>query len=385
MCAIEILIDFMKATVLIIGAGLSGLATAFRLEEAGIDYCIVDARNRPGGRIISHAFSKASTAAVDMGPSWFWPGQAAFSELIAHLGLERFIFPQFSQGLSVIEYAGGLIQRETDSASMAGSLRIVGGMQCVVDALISRLDSKRVYLAAKANSIRQKSDGIHTSLSIDVERSADGETGDTQPRNITSEYVVLALPPRVAAEHIQFEPSLPASSIKQLRQTPTWMAAQAKLVVTYSEPFWRAKGLSGDAFSQLGPLTEIHDASSHTGEQAALFGFVGVPPHQRRDAQTEIKRAAIEQLARLFGPEAGKPIDMHYKDWATDTLTCIAEDLQSARAAPVSFELSWWNDKLIWAGSETANRNTHANGYLVGAVESANRVSAYLVGLLTKA
>ncbi len=42
-----------SGSVVIIGAGLSGLSVAMLLEERGIDVTVVEARNRPGGRIVT--------------------------------------------------------------------------------------------------------------------------------------------------------------------------------------------------------------------------------------------------------------------------------------------------------------------------------------------
>ena len=43
----------MKTDVLIAGCGLAGLYLAHRLEQAGIDNLVVEARNRLGGRVLS--------------------------------------------------------------------------------------------------------------------------------------------------------------------------------------------------------------------------------------------------------------------------------------------------------------------------------------------
>jgi monoamine oxidase len=43
----------MKQSVVIIGAGISGLYAAMLLEKAGVDYVILEARDRTGGRVLS--------------------------------------------------------------------------------------------------------------------------------------------------------------------------------------------------------------------------------------------------------------------------------------------------------------------------------------------
>ena len=57
-----------------------------------------------------------------------------------------------------------------------------------------------------------------------------------------------------------------------MQNIPTWMGYSAKCVVEFETAFWKEEGLSGFAFSHLGPLGEIHDAC--TEETAAIFGFL---------------------------------------------------------------------------------------------------------------
>lgn len=352
----------MHTTVLVVGAGLSGLLTAHWLTSNGVSVRIVEARPSLGGRILSHPFQGGEAAAVDMGPSWFWPGQPGMQSLIDELGLRAFVYEQYSQGLSVMEYASGEIQHSKGGASMAGSCRLKGGMGKLIDSLASSLDADHIHVSANVIGICDHQDGLVTSVSLQ---------GSVQ--SIKSDFVVLALPPRVVASSIRFEPDLPAAYQQALEQTPTWMAAQAKCVAIYSSAFWRSRNFSGDGFSQLGPLTEIHDASTDDERHAALFGFVGVPEHVRRGQQAAVKQAVVEQLVRMFGEPARTPLAVHLKDWAGDPQTCTALDLQPATRAAPGFDLTQWGGKLVWAGSETASHSLHANGYLEGAVETANR------------
>ncbi|UJR19495.1 hypothetical protein I4U23_022624 [Adineta vaga] len=54
--------------VLIIGAGLSGLEAARILEQKGIDYLLLEGRNRSGGRVLS--YRSQSGHMLDMGATW---------------------------------------------------------------------------------------------------------------------------------------------------------------------------------------------------------------------------------------------------------------------------------------------------------------------------
>ena len=55
--------------VIIIGAGLSGLATAYQLKEAGTSFKVLEAQNRIGGRIQT-IHGKENTP-MEMGATWF--------------------------------------------------------------------------------------------------------------------------------------------------------------------------------------------------------------------------------------------------------------------------------------------------------------------------
>ena len=82
----------MNHPVLVIGGGLAGLTAARLLHRAGIDFQLLEARNRLGGRILSTDASGAvSDDGFDLGPSWFWPGmQPRMAAFVEELGLSYF-------------------------------------------------------------------------------------------------------------------------------------------------------------------------------------------------------------------------------------------------------------------------------------------------------
>src|SRR4051794_38286232 len=93
----------MQHSVVIVGGGLAGLAAARMIDLAGLDFHLVEARERLGGRVFSaDASGQVSNDGFDLGPSWFWPDmQPGLAKLVEDLGLPT--FAQNSDGDVVIE------------------------------------------------------------------------------------------------------------------------------------------------------------------------------------------------------------------------------------------------------------------------------------------
>jgi monoamine oxidase len=387
----------MDVEILVIGAGLSGLHTAYKLEKTGYNYRVIEARNRLGGRILSHSYSSsyannelkdnelitneentANNSAFDLGPSWFWPGQTRLELLAKELKLNNDIFEQYSKGAAIYEDAQGKLEKNAFGISMEGSYRLQGGLSQFTLGLAQHIPQEKILSNTVVTDLEYENNKVITKF-----------TNDGNKETIRSSLVVLALPPRNAMANIQFKPSLESSRVTELSGIPTWMASQAKFVAVYEKPFWREQGFSGDAISQLGPLREIHDASNNGGKENeavketnknnetgyALFGFVGIPASYRAGNQQQIIDACIQQLVRLFGEDAASPIHVSWKDWSTEKFTSTPEDQFSNNHVNHSLQtFSEWNDQLIWSGTETAEVD-HArnNGYLEGALESSMR------------
>jgi len=346
----------MHTDILIVGGGLSGLALADKLQQAGRDFVLVEARDRLGGRI---DVLRDGGSAFDLGPSWFWPGQPRMDAMARRLGLT--VFAQHAAGELSYEDENGAVQRGVGYASMEGSYRIEGGMMALVAALASQIAPPRLRLDAPVAEIDQS--GIVT--------FANGDT-------ITAERIVLAIPPRVIAT-IKITPDFDAAVQQSLINIPTWMGGQAKFVATYARPFWRQQGLSGDAMSRHGPMVEIHDASAKDGTPGALFGFIGVPAAQRDGQSVALRTACIAQFGRLFGPEALTPQKIELRDWAYAPQTATALDHQPPGGHPhyglPSALRNLWQGKLIMGSTEIASQ---FGGFLEGALTAAEDVAMKL-------
>jgi len=350
----------MQTDILIAGAGLSGLALASALHNAGVSCLLAEARGRVGGRMLTLEKTCAGIGVIhaDIGPSWIWPGQARVASLLRQLNIG--VFEQYSAGRLVYEDELGQVRRDLDYSTMAGSLRVAGGIARLTRELAARLPDGTLRLSHPLTRIRRLDQGYAVSLGH----------GDSQ-LEVQARKVVLAIPPRVIVNKIEFEPALDARVSADLQSIPTWMAGHAKLFALYPRPFWREAGLSGDGISRRGPLMEIHDASPADAEYGALFGFVGVPVGAPTRAEKPLIQAAVAQLQRMFGPETAAPLDVLLKDWARDEYTATAADSATTShpqyGTPATLA-ALAQQGLVFASSEMAPQ---FGGFVEGALEAA--------------
>lgn len=80
--------------VVVVGAGLAGLAAARRLQAAGSTVVVVEARGRVGGR--TERGTLADGQWIELGGQWIGPTQDRMYELVRELGLET--IPTYNDG-----------------------------------------------------------------------------------------------------------------------------------------------------------------------------------------------------------------------------------------------------------------------------------------------
>lgn len=357
----------------IIGGGLCGLALANALERQGRSYVLFEARARLGGRILSVPSATAGMA-LDLGPTWFWPDiHPRITQLVAELGLQS--FPQHDSGeVLALKEAEGKLESLGGQPVHNGAQRLAGGMATLVEALAERLPAERLRLEQVLTAVENRGD--HVALHF-----RDGDA----VKVVEACRVVLAVPPRVLEEQVRFDPAPDESLYQTLRETPTWMAGEAKALIAYPKPFWREAGLSGNAFArhEQAALGEIFDASGAEEGKAALGGFVALSAEHRESFKLGMPMLIRSQLVQFFGTEAEQG-ELHYRDWATEPHTCSRLDRERPDEHPeyANPRLSrpYWEGKLLFGSSETAR---YGGGYLEGALEAAVRLQAQLPVLPT--
>lgn len=353
----------VEVEVAIIGAGISGLIAAHQLTGAGVHVAVLEARDQPGGRVRS-ARDAAGQVVGDLGPTWVWPDvQPVAAAWLARLGLET--FAQFEDGLAIVELDLARAPARTRLPRQDGSVRLVGGTQALIDRLIAGLPAGTIVTGAPVTEIDARSARIVASL------------GRGAQARIVAAGLVVAVPPRIAAHQLTWQPRLPPVLTAALAATPTWMAPHAKVVIRYASPFWRERGLSGRIASRVGPMVEVHDHCGARGEPAALFGFLGWPHHVRKQRGAKLAADVAAQLARCFGEDAPAPVAITIEDWATDPWVAEAADLAGdgghPEVGPSVLRQAHMDGRVWFAAAETAALSP---GLIEGAMAAGERAAA---------
>ncbi|NIP98529.1 MAG: NAD(P)-binding protein [Akkermansiaceae bacterium] len=346
----------MTPPTIIIGGGLSGLYAARLLHAREESFLVLEARSEWGGRIRTEL---RGGCPFDLGPSWFWPDlNPRMARLVRELNLSH--HGQNTRGDALIEEPGGTIRRQAHrEIDPRNARRLAGGSHTLIEALLPALPADCLLPGHRVTSLERHD--AHVSITA---TTTNGE------RSFTATRVIIALPPRLLAHTITITPSLPSPLTASLRNTPTWMAGDAKFFATYNRPFWRENDLSGTAYCESGPLSESHDASL-PGGPGALLGFLIPAPAERSALGEALVPLCLEQLARLFGPAAATPLDVLFMDWAKESFTATPLDLplveHPAYGLPECTR-GLWDDRLRLAGTESAPEH---GGHLEGALEAA--------------
>jgi monoamine oxidase len=359
--------DTETVDIIIIGGGLSGMYAASLLAPTQPSLVLLEARSRVGGRILCPEYQGFF---ADLGPSWYWPMMnPRINALIRVLNLKG--YPQFESGLGRFQAKDGHAETIAGYPMEPPAWRIAGGMMSLVEGLRARIPNGVIRLNHPVCEIERLDDGVRVTVGC----------LDHEPRcRLKASRIILALPPRLAARTILFTPELPYDLAQAMLRASTWMAGHAKFFALYEQADWRKFGLSGQGFSLCGPLGEIHDASSETNRPYGLTGFVGIPA-LRRNGEDAMVQAILAQLSHLYGPAAGQPLSVYYKDWAREAFTATEYDMRSAHNhpefLPPSGKTSFWDGAVHFAGTETAD---YLGGYLEGALASGERAASAAIG-----
>lgn len=340
--------------VVVIGAGVSGLAVARGIVAGNRTVTVLEARDRVGGRL-------DSIDGLDLGASWFWPNEPRVRSLVSELGVA--VHEQHLHGNA--RYHDPVGARDLDGNPLdVASFRFSNGADSLARAMATSLPDGTVQLATAVDRISVGSAGVVI------------HAGDVAVR---SEHVVVALPPSLAVQSLSFDPPLPDDVGALASHTPVWMGGTTKVVVRYTDAFWRRRGWSGSAISHIGPMRELHDMSGPDGVPAAIFGFVSAGSD---DEPTVSRARVIAQMVALFGPEAATAESVEIRDWSKEPFTSpvgVARRTRYDLFGHPTFQIPAMDGRLHWASTETSAQFAgHIEGALVAAERAVATITAGL-------
>lgn len=344
--------------ILIIGAGLSGLLTAYRLKQHGIPFKLLEARSRLGGRI--NTVYGAENTPVEMGATWFGDYHKHLVALLEELGIEY--FEQYMKGTVFFQPISTSPPQSIRIPSQPPSYRISGGSSNLINTLCQKLDANDVLLNQAVKEIKFLNNSIQV---ITEEEVFEGTK------------VVLAIPPKLWANKILFVPSLPDNLMNLARETHTWMEDSIKVALTYKEAFWQQENISGTLFSNTGPVTELYDHCNHERSSYAVCGFINSA--YKNLTYKERRVSVINQLKSVFGSKAEDFIDYKECIWSEEENTSEAASIplypHQNNGNPI-FNQSFFEGRLLISSAEVS---PESSGYMDGAVYSANSISQKII------
>jgi monoamine oxidase len=400
--------------VIVVGAGVAGLAAAYELGRAGKKVEILEARDRPGGRILTEhvpgapplelgaefihgrpratlAITKRARLAVARadGEHWMWSagklrkGDARMERATAAYGnveppdrpirdvlRERLHGEDLRQGLGYAEafYAADPARASAlsigvmvDDSSVAGGdrlNRLADGYAGLVDHMVRRLADHpvRLRLSTPVKAIRWRRGWV----------SVDG---------LEARQLVITVPLPLLGQ-LRFAPKLRARPWEALEQGNV-----VKVVLRFRRDSWVGRGrwmflhsrLAFASFWRVGPVGATTLVAWAAGRKAdAMRGF----SHAQRVTR------ALNTLARLLDVSAARlraELDgASSVDWAEDPWARGAYAVVPVGKLPAQRALSEpVDDTLFFAGEHT---HVERSGSVHGAIESGVRAAKQVLG-----
>ncbi len=423
--------------VVIIGAGLAGLTTALRLEQAGVSNILtLEAKDRVGGRTLNIPVSGGYVA--EGGGQWIGPSQTTIYRLMKELNITSFpsyitgntVNPSELNNAELEDYNTAIAQLNNMAATIPlstpwdapnaniwdtttlenwmdanmntlyGSLQLsadIAGFLSAEPSSISLLyflfyvnsagsleallnDAQQERISGGAQSIALAlACNIKSPIKLNSKVNSINDLGSEvkityNNSTVLTKKVVIAMMPKDVS-NISFISGL--STIRQNLQN-NWIASSGvKISIVYNSPFWRCAGFNGTAYGTN--FTFIRDNSPKDASSGILVCF----PNNQFMSQPAAKREKIakDEIESFFGKSAQSNIDYVETDWGNEsTISGCVSPLPVGVMTNYGSTIRLPEGNIHWAGTETSEIWT---GYMDGAIRSGERVSQEIISFVS--
>jgi monoamine oxidase len=420
---------------IIIGAGLSGLAAAYSLKQAGWRVTVIEARDRIGGRVLSYSFPQSPDLICELGGEWIGanheqvqalcrefnielqdhrfsaslmrdgvvkrPDQWSFSpraesafekfkkqyKAYKHkdkLKLDRYDWWTWLQNIGFTE-EDLLLRDLMDSTDFGESIRHVSAYTAAAEYFESGPANEMDFKIVGGNSrlvtelaMRVGQGNIRTSMQVEEIRQRAGRvTVQAKGATFSADACICTVPSRVL-EEIRFDPPLPSAQLAAAEELQ--YSRIVKNSVLFSERFWGAED-----FSLVSDVTShyyFHSTKRQPGTEGILCSYAIGEKADVLAAQNDRRRMDIitRDLIPLNerAPQLARAITSYA--WQRDRYTQGAYALyrpgQWFTLRPL---LQRPHIKVLFAGEHLADWQ----GFMEGAIVTGQEAAQALIGKST--
>ena len=423
----EISTNPIGKTVLIIGAGIAGLAAAKKLKDKGFTVIVLESQEKIGGRLRT---DRRLGIAFDEGASWIHgPNGNPITKLASQAGANTYLtdddnlavfdnngtaysetfldsqYTEFENALNAVLGAGTKRQSfqtifnslyPTQANNRLWKYMLSAYLEFDTGGDISKLSSKYFYddeafpgkdvivtngYDKVANLLGQGLDIRLNSRVTEINYNATKSLVKVNENSIEADYVIVSVPLGVLKNNsISFQPSLPASKLSAIQNIQ--MGNVNKFLFIWDTPFWDTNiqyiGYTPETKGKFNYLMNMKKfLPTINGLMTFAYGDYATVTETMTDAQ--IKNEVMAQLKTIYGNSIPNPTNMLRTKWGQNINTFGAYSFATNGTTSADFETMAIeiNNKLFFAGEHTErDYRASVHGAYLSGIREADKIIA---------